>query len=98
MAKYSKLYHTNTLVRISDILSASIDSETILLHIENSKYYGMDTVGSRIWELLENPIKLETVIKILIEEYDVSLELCEQDVYSFITHLLKEKLVQIIDE
>jgi hypothetical protein len=92
-----KLHLASTLVRINDIISSAIDSETILLHLENSKYYGMDAVGSRIWEILEKPIKLEAIINMLIEEYEVSKEQCEQDVYAYLAQLLEEGLIQIIN-
>ncbi len=42
--------------RKSDLLFNEIDGEVVMLSVENSEYYGMDKVGSRIWELLKNTI------------------------------------------
>lgn len=97
MNKHTRVHHKNLIVRTNDILSSNIDSETILLHIKNSKYYGMDTIGSRIWQLLEHPIEVNAVIQTLVEEYEVTFENCEHDVLLFLSQLLEEKLLQIID-
>lgn len=97
MTKQSKLHPADTVVRTEEILSNTVDSETILLHMKNSKYYGMDPIGSRIWEFLGHPIKVQAIILNLVEEYDVAAETCEQDVLLFLSQLLEEKLVQRVD-
>lgn len=97
MNEHTRVHLKNLIVRTNDILSNNIDSETILLHIKNSKYYGMDTIGSRIWQLLEHPIEVNTLIQTLVEEYEVTFENCEQDVLLFLSQLLEEKLLQILD-
>ncbi len=50
------------LQRKSDLLFNEIDGEVVMLSIENSEYYGMDKVGSRIWELLEQPLSFKVLV------------------------------------
>lgn len=81
------------LQRKRELLFNEIDGEVVMLSIENSEYYGMDKVGSRIWELLEQPYSFRGLITKLIEEYEVSEEQCNKDTLAFIKKLTDKKLV-----
>lgn len=81
------------LKRKSDLLFNQIDGEVVLLSIENGEYYGMDAVGSRIWELLEDAISLRVLIFKLMNEYDVSEVQCQKDTMVFIEMLIEKDLL-----
>ena len=88
----------STVTQNKETLSSEIDDELVLLSIINSKYYGMDSVGSRIWSLLAKPIMISDMIAALTKEYDISIEECEKDVLSFLNDLQSEDLIIITDE
>jgi hypothetical protein len=79
--------------RKADLLYNEIDGEVVMLSIENSEYYGMDKVGSRIWELLEQPFTFKELVAKLIEEYEVSDQQCTMDTLAFINKLTDKKLI-----
>ena len=79
------------------VLSNSIDSETVLLNIQKSSYYGLDSIASRIWAIVAKPVQLEDLIQTLLEEYDVSRDACITDVLPFLQNLLDEGLIERID-
>jgi hypothetical protein len=81
------------LQRKPDMLFNEIDGEVVMLSIENSEYYGMDKVGSRIWQLLENPIRFKDLVDRLMEEYEVSVEQCNQDTLNFIKKMIDKKIL-----
>jgi len=76
-----------------ELLESSVDDETILLSMINSKYYGMDPVASRIWQLLEKPMPINDIINTLCKEYDVTTEKCRNDVIAFLENLIDEELI-----
>lgn len=82
-------------LRKDNILSSVVDDETVLLCIENSKYYGIDPVGTSIWNLLDEPRSIELIIITMQELYDVSAEQCRTDVLRFINHLVEKNLVKL---
>lgn len=84
--------------RTNDIVSSEIDGETVMMSIEQGKYYGMDSIGSRIWELIEKPILLSDLCNTLTSEFQVNEATCSEDVTSFIEQLMNEKLVKITPE
>lgn len=96
MKKNPSLTLQSRIVQDRDILASSLDNETILLSIQNSKYYGMASTGNRIWELLAEPTTGEALIETLLAEYEIDKEQCEQDVLSFLGELLSAKLIRCI--
>jgi hypothetical protein len=82
--------------RSRDVVSSDIDGEAIMMSIERGKYYGMDPIASRIWELMGAPISVGDMIGILTQEYDVTRQDCEKDVLVFLSDLLSEKLAEIV--
>ena len=83
------------LQRKSELLFNEIDGEVVMLSIENSEYYGMDKVGSRIWELLEQPVSFKVLVAKLMEEYEVSKQQCAEDTLAFLKKLTDKNLVII---
>ncbi|SDF15675.1 lasso peptide biosynthesis PqqD family chaperone [Sporomusa acidovorans] len=81
--------------RIMEIVAAEMDGETVMISIENGKYYGMDAIGSRIWELLETPKSVAEVIQVLGEEYEVEQQQCQADTIEFLDFLFQEGLVKV---
>ncbi len=82
--------------RSNKLVSSNMDGETVMMSIENGEYFGLNTVGSRMWELIENPIKVDALIELLLDEFDVSSEQCEMETMEFLNHLLEKKLLTII--
>jgi hypothetical protein len=83
------------LQRKTDMLFNEIDGEVVMLSIENSEYYGMDKVGSRIWELLEKPLTFKELVAKLMDEYEVTEEQCGEDTMAFLKKLTDKKLIDL---
>jgi hypothetical protein len=69
--------------------------EVILLHLENGLYFGLGNVGTRIWKLLQEPIKVREIEAVLLKEYDVEPERCQGEVMNLVTDLLGQGLVEV---
>jgi len=84
-----------TICQTKDIVASDIDGEVVMMSIENGAYYGIDSIGSRIWELIETPCKVSDLIKLLLEEFDVDRPTCERDVLKFLAELQKNNTILI---
>ena len=89
-------YNMNTIWQVSKkVLSSKIDEEVILMSIEADSYFGIDPVGSRIWELLsKQPATINELVQILVEEYEVDEQTCRKDVQAFIDDMSARKLIE----
>ena len=79
----------------SEVLAQEVDNETVLLDLQSESYFGLDQVGTRIWQLLQEHKQLQKVFDILLEEYDVDAKQLENDLIEHIEKLLNEKLITI---
>lgn len=83
-------------VRITpDVLHQQMGGETVLLNLANEKYFGLDLVGTRVWQLLNETQSANDVVTRLTEEYDVPTEQLRADVERLITELVAAGLVSI---
>jgi hypothetical protein len=76
-------------------LSADLEGETVILHLESGIYFGLSEVGARIWELIQEPKSVGDVRDALLEEYDVDTAQCERDVLALLASLQTHKLIEI---
>lgn len=96
LSKKKEITPDTVLQRKQGLLFNKIDGEVVMLSIENNKYFGMDKVGSRIWELLEKPISFKKLKGTLISEYNVSIEKCTEDSIIFLKKLLEKNLIETL--
>ena len=82
--------------RNPELVSSNLDGETVMMSVESGEYFGLDSVGSRIWELIENPVEVDGVIGALLDEFEVSREQCEADTVEFLNQLFDKKLLIVM--
>ena len=78
-----------------DQVSGILNGETILLSSTTNLYYGLDAVGSRVWELIQEPRHISTICSLLALEFEVDRALCEKDIRELIAKLAEAGLVQL---
>lgn len=81
-------------VKKEEHLSARIDTIEVLMSMHDGKYYSLNGVASRIWELLIKPLSLSELCSILQGEYAISKEICENEVRTYLAQLLKMQLIE----
>ena len=79
-------------------IATELDNTVVMMSVEQGKYYGLDSVGSRIWNLLEQPRRIMEVCAIIQDEFAVERETCERDVLDFVSRLVAANLLKVIDE
>ena len=90
-----KIISTESVVSpIEDIVVSDIDDEKVMMSVENGQYYNLDSVGSRVWELIVKPVKVSELIDALLLKYDVDRETCERDVLAFLSELHKDGILR----
>jgi hypothetical protein len=87
--------HANRHLSVNEsVVSARLDGEAVLLNVETGIYFGLDEVGTRIWELLAQGADERKVLGQLLQEYDVEEAQLSADISGFIAHLAAAGLVR----
>jgi len=72
MASRSRAFEpTATVVAAPNQVSCDIGSQMAILNLQSGVYYGLDSVGTRVWELVQRPRPFEEIEQTLLAEYDV---------------------------
>jgi hypothetical protein len=82
-----------TLVRSDEPFTAVVDGEVVMFSPAQGAYFGLDPVGTRVWELLEEPRTIDDVCTILTEEFAVDAKTCHDDVVALVEQLRDAELV-----
>jgi hypothetical protein len=76
-----------------DVIARELDGETVLLNLETGIYFGLDEVGTRIWQLLGAGGPVQAILDTLASEYDAEREALERDLTHFLAQLEARGLV-----
>ena len=68
------------------------------MSIEKGNYYGMDLIGSRIWEIVKEPKPLSEIVEQLTKEYNISKDQCEKDVIEYLNKLSEEDIIEVTNK
>jgi hypothetical protein len=87
---------SDRIIRREDISTTTIDGELGMMSEEKGKYYTLDFIGTRVWELIEQSLTVDQLVVILMKEYEVDRLTCEVDLIELLEKLLKEELIKVI--
>ena len=76
-----------TITVSSEVLAQEISGEMVLLDLSSEKYLGLNEVGARVWQLLEEQHDLKYIFNILLEEYEVDTDILENDLIKLIADM-----------
>jgi coenzyme PQQ synthesis protein D (PqqD) len=83
-------------VRIADdAVFRELDGEAVILQLEDGVYFGLDPVGTRLWQLIQAHGRLDGVVDAALGEFDVDRTRLETDVLQLVIDLARRKLVVV---
>lgn len=81
-------------VRSEEFITSTVDNELVMMSLEKGTYYGLDAVGSQIWENIAAPVTIEALCQTLSDQFEVDPAQCQADVLAFLTELHQEGMVR----
>jgi hypothetical protein len=86
-----------TVVVSPNQVSTSLGHEAVILGADAGEYYGLNEVGARVWELVQQPVQVSAICAALCAEYEVQTDECERDVLELLTDLRGRGLLDVRD-
>jgi Coenzyme PQQ synthesis protein D (PqqD) len=77
----------------SNVLIRFLDQESVLLNLNSERYFGLDSVGTRMWQLVTSAPTIEAAYFQLIEEYDVDPDTLRSNLVELLEHLVENGLI-----
>lgn len=79
----------------SNAIAQELAGEVVLVNLENESYYSLNTVGSRLWQLLTEHGDVETATQQLLKTYAIDEATLRIDVEALVDELVQEGLLAI---
>lgn len=78
-----------------EIDDTDLDGEKVMMDLDKGEYFMMNEVGSRIWEIINEPMNVKSIVDALRSEYEVDEETCKDTVIEFLGRLNNADLISI---
>jgi hypothetical protein len=79
------------------VLVREMQGESILLQLDRESYFGLDEVGTRMWNVLVESPTVNDAARLLEDEFDVDGEALWTDLRRFVAELEEAGLVELHD-
>ena len=76
-------------------ISSAMGAEQAILQLDSGKYFGLNPVGARVWQLLATPRAVSEVLATLLAEYEVPAERCRADLIALLEKLRAAGLIEV---
>lgn len=83
------------IARRPGLLQSEVDGELVGLHVENSTCYGFNATATRVWALVETPMRFDEICVALEREFDVDSATCQSEVGGLLRELEKDDLLEL---
>ena len=80
-----------------EIIQSKIGEDVVMLDMESGFYFGLNSVASVIWKMMEQEISFDLMIERLMGTFNVERSLCESDTKELIDQLLEKKIIREVN-
>lgn len=93
-----RISRESIVVAVRDQVSTNLEDEAVILHLKDGIYYGLNPVGARIWNLIQEPRSVNQVRDIIVSEYEVDPQRCQEDLLKLLQEMSHRGLIEIRHE
>ncbi len=77
------------------VFAQEVDGEMVLLDMNSENYFGLDAVGTDIWQAMQENESLADVLTVLLAQYEVEESVLKKDLLDFVEKLQESGLVKV---
>ena len=83
------------IVFIDSVFAQEVDGEMMILDMNSQNYFGLDSIGSVIWQIMQDEKSIDSILERLLERYDTSVDILKRDLFIFIDELVSNRLIEV---
>jgi len=93
--RYNARMNPSATYRVSpDVLSQEVHGETVLLDLAGGTYFGLNEVGTRVWQLLRAGVSLAVLLDTLEGEFEVQRQVLEADINALLARMAEVGILE----
>lgn len=78
-----------------EVIFRELDGESVVLNIESGIYFGLDGVGTQLWQWLAESGSLQSVRVRMADTFDAPAEQLDADLIAFVEELTSKGLLAV---
>lgn len=90
-----EILESSIIVANQEQISSDLGGETVILNLKSGVYHGLNEVGARIWNFIQQPKAVSDIKQTLLQEYEVEAQQCDRDLKALLQDLLAAGLVDV---
>jgi hypothetical protein len=76
-----------------DVLISNLQDESVILNLDSERYYGLDSVGTRILAVLTSSDSIDAAYETLVQEYEIDHEVLKKDLLELVENLIAQGIL-----
>lgn len=81
-------------IKSEQVLARQIEGEMVILDLTSEAYFGLDEVGTAMWNEMIQADSIELAYQSLLEQYDVEPETLRVDMQTLLQQLIEKQLLE----
>ena len=77
-----------------DVMFRILGDEAVILNVASGVYFGLDAIGTRMWQLMSEHGSTDNVVETMLNEYEVEEGQLRRDLDNLIQQLSEKGLVK----
>jgi hypothetical protein len=90
-----KLLRDSIVKVAAEQVSCDLAGEAVILHFKSGEYFGLNEVGTRIWNFIQEPKTIGAVLDAVLKEYDVAFDQLEPDLFALLEAMANKELIEV---
>ena len=80
--------------RNSEVIAKRLDQATVLVDVPTSRIFELNETGTRVWELLGDGLDADSIMRRLVDEFDIDHLRAAADLKDLLARLRAEGLIE----
>jgi hypothetical protein len=76
-------------------VSCEVNGETVILHFDSGNYFGLNDVGTLVWNMIGQPRRVSDLRDAIVHEFEVEPERCERELLNLLAELSERGLIEV---
>jgi hypothetical protein len=80
------------------VMFRELEGEAVILDLDSESYFGLDEVGTRMWQLLTASESIREAHAALLAEFEVDADTLRTDMEELLDDLISKRLLEVHDD
>lgn len=94
MSNPIQLASNPVIARMESLVASELGKEVVILSVDSGHFFLLNNTASRIWDLLDAPLPLDSITDTLVSRFAVDPDDCRRDVSEFVQVMLERGLLR----